>query len=124
MNFTTGQRVTGHITNPVAGRVEFTGTVSDAYRTGGKDIVNVTCDDGQERSAIAENVVPEELHVTSILGGKNHLASGGSPAPFPLCGSASRNTRTRFRNTAAPIDCQECSGILARRATRLAREGA
>lgn len=63
-------------------------------------------------------------NVTSVLGGKTHLADTDSPVPFPLCGSASRNTRTRFRTTTAAVDCRECTGILARRAARLARETA
>lgn len=114
----TGTRVTGHIANQ-GRRIEFTGTVIGAYRTGRQDVVNVACDDGQERTALAENVEADE-HVTSVRGGKTHLAAGDSPVPFPLCGSASRNTATRFRRTAAPVDCRECTGILARRATRLA----
>jgi hypothetical protein len=123
MAITGGTRVTGHITT-AAQRIEFAGTVTDTFRTGGKDAVLVACDDGQERTALAENVAAEEAHVTSVLGGKTHLASDGSPVPFPLCNSASRNTRTRFRVTTAPVDCKECAGIQGRRAARLAREAA
>jgi hypothetical protein len=75
MTITTGQRVTGHIATQ-AGRTEFTGTVTDTYFTGGKDAVNVACDDGQERTALAENITAEPVHVTSVLGGKAHPGAG------------------------------------------------
>ena len=116
-----GQRVTGYITNPDLGRVDFTGTVTDTYRSGRDTLVTVLCDDGQERTAREENLTAEE-HVMSILGGKVHLADTGSPVPFPLCGSGSRNTATKYRAIAAPITCRECGGIQQRRAARLARE--
>jgi hypothetical protein len=121
-----GQRVTGHIANQTAGRVDFTGTVTDTYRSGRDTLVTVACDDGQERTAREENLTPEalvtEAHVMSILGGKVHLTDSGSPVPFPLCGSARRNTATKFRTVTAPVTCTECGGILRRRAARLARE--
>jgi hypothetical protein len=84
------------------------------YRTG--EVVTLTLVD-----APAETSTTEE-HVASTLGGKVHLADTQSPAPFPLCGSGSRNTATRYRATAGPITCAECGGILRRRAARLARE--
>lgn len=62
------------------------------------------------------------MNVTSTIGGKVHLEDDESPVPFPLCGSARRNTRTRFRKTDAAIDCKECCGILERRAAREAKE--
>lgn len=120
-----GQRVTGYITNPDLGRVDFAGTVTDTYRSGRDTLVTVACDDGQERTAREENVAteaPAEEHVMSVLGGKVHLADTGSPVPFPLCGSGSRNTATKYRAIAAPVTCRECGGIQQRRGARLARE--
>jgi len=121
-----GQRVTGYITNRDLGRVDFAGTVTDTYRSGRDALVTVACDDGQERTARAENLTAEapagEEHVMSFLGGKVHLADSQSPAPFPLCNSGSRNTATKYRTTPAPITCKECRGIRQRRADRLARE--
>ncbi|MEE6264940.1 hypothetical protein V2E29_04665 [Streptomyces diastatochromogenes] len=63
MSITKGQQVTGHITNPSAGRVEFAGTVTNTYRSGRQALVNVACDDGIERSALEENVtvIPKNL---------------------------------------------------------------
>lgn len=117
-----GQRVTGYITNQDLGRVDFTGTVTDTYRSGRDTLVTVACDDGQERTAREENVTAAEEHVTSVLGGKVHLADTGSRVPFPLCGSGSRNTATKYRAITAPVTCRECGGIQQRRAARLARE--
>lgn len=121
-----GQRVTGHITNRDLGRVNFTGTVTNTYRSGRDTLVTVACDDGQERTAREENVTAEapagEEHVMSLLGGKVHLANSQSPVPFPLCNSGSRNTATKYRTTAGPITCKECGGILRRRTARLVRE--
>ncbi|KAB1146848.1 hypothetical protein F7R91_14830 [Streptomyces luteolifulvus] len=121
-----GQRVTGYIENRDLGRVDFTGTVTDIYRSGRDTVVSVTCDDGQERTAREENVTAEvlanEKNVTSILGGKVHLANSQSPVPFPLCGSGSRNTATKYRAITGPLTCRECGGIQQRRAARLARE--
>jgi hypothetical protein len=117
-----GTRVTGHITTN-GQRVEFTGTVTDTFRTGGRDAVNVMCDDGQERTAPTENLQPEQ-HVTSVRGGAVHLADADSPIPFPLCPAASRNTYTHYRTTPQPVTCKECAGTLTRRAARLAKKGA
>ena len=116
-----GQRVTGYIENRDLGRVDFAGTVTDVYRSGRDTLVTVACDDGQERTAREENLTAEE-HVMSVLGGKVHLADTGSPVPFPLCGSGSRNTATKYRAIVAPITCRECGGIQQRRAARLERE--
>jgi hypothetical protein len=55
-------------------------------------------------------------NVVSVKGGKTHLGNPDSPVPFPLCGSGSRNTATKFRHVDTDVDCKECSGILARRA--------
>ncbi|MEU4947703.1 hypothetical protein [Streptomyces lavendulae] len=52
---TTGTKVVGHITNQ-GRRIDFTGVVADAYRTHGRSVVTVACDDGPERTACAENV--------------------------------------------------------------------
>jgi hypothetical protein len=117
-----GQRVTGYITNPDLGRVDFTGTVAETYRSGRDTLITVACDDGQERTAREENVTAAEEHVMSVLGGKVHLADSDSPVPFPLCGSGSRNTATKYRAINAPITCRECGGIQQRRAARLERE--
>lgn len=51
-----GQKVTGHINNRELGRVEFTGTVVDTYKTNGQAMVAVACTDGVERYAREENV--------------------------------------------------------------------
>lgn len=120
-----GQKVTGYIENRNLGRVNFAGAVTDIYRSGRDTLVTVACDDGQERTAREGNLTaeaPAEEHVTSILGGKVHLANSQSPVPFPLCGSGSRNTATKYRTTAASITCTECGGILRRRSTRMARQ--
>jgi len=61
-------------------------------------------------------------NVISIKGGKTHLADSTSPVPFPLCGSGSRNTATKYSATERAVDCKECSGILARRSERMAQE--
>ncbi|MFL4947521.1 hypothetical protein ACJ6WE_09125 [Streptomyces sp. MMS24-I31] len=115
-----GQRVTGCITNRDLGRVEFSGTVTDIYRSGRDTLVNVACDDGQERTAREENVTAAVEHVMSVLGGKVHLANSQSPVPFPLCNSGSRNTATKYRATTAPVTCRECGAIQQRRAARKA----
>jgi hypothetical protein len=55
MTIAIGARVAGRIANQ--GRlVEFTGTVTAAYPIGGRDAVVVACDDGPERTALAQNV--------------------------------------------------------------------
>jgi hypothetical protein len=58
MSVTTGVSVTGHITNGVAGRVDFSGTVIDVFQSNGQTLVNVQCADGIERTARLENVQP------------------------------------------------------------------
>jgi hypothetical protein len=121
VKITKGTRVTGHI-DTRAGRIEFAGIAHDVYPTGDSVMATVVCDDGITRSARFENIEPEQLdtpNVASVLGGKTHLGDEESlPVPFPLCGSGSRNTRTRYRAITQAVTCSECSGILARRAGR------
>lgn len=62
------------------------------------------------------------MNVTSVRGGKVHLADVDSPVLFPLCSAGSRNTVTRYRQTPQEVDCKACSAILKRRAARLAAE--
>lgn len=90
------------------------GSYHIVYRTG--EVVTLTLVDAPAEQGAAE------AHVTSILGGKVHLADTEAPTPFPLCGSGSRNTATKYRAATAPITCTECEGVLRRRAARLARE--
>ncbi|MFJ7067516.1 hypothetical protein [Streptomyces sp. NPDC101115] len=64
MTITVGARVLGRIANE--GRlVEFAGTVTAAYPIGGRDAVLVACDDGHERTALADNV--EEIKAAPKL---------------------------------------------------------
>lgn len=117
-----GTKVTGSIRN--AGRdVPFTGIVQDSYRSGRDTLVVVVCEDGVTRTASADKVVEvDDARVMSVRGGKVHLDAGDDEVSRPLCGSGHRNTYTHFTATKAPVDCKECSGILARRKARRACE--
>ncbi|UPZ27660.1 hypothetical protein MUK60_07410 [Streptomyces sp. LRE541] len=90
------------------------GSYHIVYRSG--EVVTLTLVDAPAEQAAAE------AHVTSILGGKVHLASNQGPVPFPLCSSGSRSTATKYRAIAASVTCRECDGIQQRRAARLERE--
>jgi hypothetical protein len=78
-----GTRVTGHINTP-AGRTQFTGTVTDAYRTGGKDAVNVLCDDDQERTALAENVQVAAKLTPKMQDALNKIRANGGRVGYGL----------------------------------------
>lgn len=87
-------------------------------------LVILAKEEADAAEAVEEVPEGEPDHIESIMGGKVHLRVSGSPVPFPLCSSGSRNTVTRYRIVNAPVSCKECSGVLVRRASRLAREAA
>ncbi|MFD5198861.1 hypothetical protein ACFWM7_01565 [Streptomyces sp. NPDC058375] len=64
MKITKGARVSGSITNNYVGHLEFTGTVVDMYQSGGRLAVNVACDDGVERTALADRLTPGPAKLT------------------------------------------------------------
>lgn len=64
MRIIKGARVSGFITNNYVGRLEFTGKVVDTYGSNGRLAVNVACDDGVERTALAENLSPAAAKLT------------------------------------------------------------
>lgn len=125
MNAKTGDRVTGHITNKAAGRVEFTGTVTVVYLSNGQSLVNVDCEDGIERTARAENLTPVKKTTSTASNLMTHTGRVHAPgrsfkqlrgglAP-KCCASASALARYHFITpTSQHVDCMRCLALLAK----------
>lgn len=116
-----GQRVTGHITNDIVGRVDFAGTITNIYRSGRDTMVVVACDDGPERTARPENVTAVEAPAESNL--RTHTGKVHAPGAYykqikskapKCCASASAVARFHYIvPTAEPVDCRRCLTALA-----------
>lgn len=125
MTITKGTRVTGHLTNPDVGRIEFAGIVDDVYQSGRQFIVVVKCDDGVERFPLAENVAPEGpgggasnlmTHTGAVHApGRTWKALGDNVGP-KCAASASAVARWHFViPTDNPVTCKRCLAALAKK---------
>ncbi|MFD7257810.1 hypothetical protein [Streptomyces sp. NPDC059874] len=66
----------------------------------------------------------EKINVVSVRGGKVHTATPDhGDHPFPLCRTGDMtNSGTKYRTTAAPVDCKTCGRYIALREEREAAE--
>ena len=123
MSVEIGNKVTGHVDNH-RGRVEFTGVVSNVYRSGGNTLVNVDDSNGDTWTTVLGKVtvvtVPaEKSNVRTHTGmvhapGKAFKGLRGQVAP-KCCASASAVSRFHFIvPTSDPVTCKRCSTSLAR----------